>query len=672
MAESKNLTRRNFLKITAMAAVGALAASCAAPSEPTSAPAAPTSAPAAPTSAPAAPTATPQPASKYGESPLLAEMVKAGTLPPVDERLPEDVLVVDAGEGVLNPAMKTFEIGKYGGTMRYVTARTDLCAEMWDANCEPPFRAPGSLRAASLAELKPNLFKGFEISPDQNTITWHMRKGLKWSDGQPCTTADVKFWYEDVLLNTDITPIPGKIYKAGNRTDGEVMKLEVVDDYTFKTAMTTPNLALVEIRSRYSDNWHNLLRPAHYMKQFHKKYADAAALKKMLDDAKLPEAEWAKYYLQRDEGKLGWTVASSVDPNYPVLYPWKFEKESAGVRTWVRNPYYCKVDPQGNQLPYIDRLRIEFVSNAEAVTMKIIAGECDHAREYASMLNYSLYKENEAKGNFVAQMYPTFTAPLGLRFNFTHPDENWRKLVRDVRFRKALNMAVDHAKIVDTVFKGYGKGPELLGVSYDAKAASALLDEMGLDKKDSEGWRLGFDGKRLIFPLEVVQGYSPDQDSICTLLVEYWQDIGLKTDYRQVESTLYTTRNTNNELWVNMSWAHTGFWRSGPNTQDYQTTAARLWQMWNDSGGKEGEEPEAWAKRLYEIGNIADSYLMSAEDVSKLHAEMFALIKEQQPLVLPVDETMQLLVLSNKLANVPMEGIVTLASMTVEQWYFKS
>lgn len=659
----QHISRRDFLRISATIAAGTIAAACA----PTAPPAAPVSEPAAP-SAPE-PTAPAEGAPRYTEAPMLAELVASGELPPVEERLPEDVMVV--GPGVLSPTeFLDWQPGQYGGTMRYATARTDVCAELYDCNAEPGLMAAGKLKAASMGDITPNFFESYEISDDLKTITFHMRKGIRWSDGAPCTTADVQFWYEDVLKNEKITPTPGKIYKSGNRVDGTLMELDVVDDYTFRILFDEPGLALVASWASYSANWHSFMRPAHYMKQFHVDYADPAELKAMLDEAKLPEEEWWRYFQQRDEGTRTWTNLLNVDPDYPQLQPWVLERTAPGVVTYVRNPYYWKVDTEGKQLPYIDRIRVEILSNAEAVTMKILSGEVDWGREYASMVNLPLYKENEERGGFQVNILAMHVAPLQWRFNFTNPDPVWQEVVRDVRFRRALNMAINHKQVVDIVYKGFGGEPDILGVTYDPEGASALLDEMGMDQRDPDGWRLGPDGKTFVFPLEVQQGFTPELDALSELVVEYWQDIGIRTDYRPIEATLYATMQDANELYVYFGWAHTSFWRDAPTSSDFVPNA-RLWDLWRSSGGKEGVEPDLpWAKRLMEIADTADNYIMTEADTKALHDEMWEILRTEVPTIMPIDYAVYPLLGSVKLGNVPTDGYAIVASFTQEQFFF--
>lgn len=660
------LNRREFLRVSALAAAGTALVACAKTEAPAT-----TEPQATPAGKGAEATATPVPQVEAApESPMLADMVAAGTIPPLDERLPQEAMAIEAGTLIPTDTVD-WQPGKFGGTMRFCTARTDVAAELYDANCEQPLIAPGKLTAASPAEVVPSLFKGFEISDDQTSITWYMRKGVRWSDGEPCTTEDVQFYIEDVAFNTDITPTTSRSFKSENKASGDLMTLEIVDDYTFKTTFTLPSLHLISNYSGYSSDWQAIMRPAHYMRQFHKDYADADEFKALLDAAQLPEAEWGNYYLQRDEGRLTWTNVTSQDPDYPRVAPWVLENVGTGVVTWTRNPYYYKVDSAGQQLPYIDKERVEIVANSEAVTMKILAGEVDWAREYASMVNYPLYKENEAKGGFQVNITAMHVAPLQFRFNFTNPDENWQAVVRDVRFRKALNMAIDHQNVVDQIYQGFGTPPtEITGLSYDPDGARALLDEMGMDQLDGDGFRIGPDGNTFIFPLEVPQGFTPELDALCELLVEYFQDVGVKTDFRNIEATLYGTRHTNNDTFVYLGWAHTSFWRNAPRSSDFNQDRSRLWQLWHDTQGAEGEEPEEWAKRLWEIADATDTFLLTEDEVAALHQELWDILKEQVPMIMPCDNAVYPLLGSTKLGNVPNKGWAIVASFTQEQFYF--
>ena len=608
---------------------------------------------------------------KYAESPILKKLVDAGELPPVDDRVPEDPMVV--GSGTLFPEEDLqFEIGKYGGTMQFTTANTSVCAELYDANNEPLLRTkPGMLKAGSIADVIPNVFKDYEISDDKTTVTFHMRKGMKWSDGEPVTTEDIRFTYEDVKLNKDITDVLGKDYRSGGVPSGDPLKLEVIDDYTFRMIADKPTLKLVEFLGRFGQTFDSLLLPSHYLKQFHKKYADPDKFAAFLKEENLSEEEWFRLFELKNECRLHWNELTRQSSDCPTLEPWVLENRSSNVVTFVRNPYYWKVDADGNQLPYIDKLRIEVLSDSEAVTLKMLAGEVSWMREYASMTNLHLYKENEDRGNFRVQPLDMHVAPLAMYFNMSYEDETWREVVQDVRFRKAMNIAINHEQIVDLVYNGFGEVPDMIPAQYDPEAAKALLDEMGLDEMDGEGFRLGPDGKRFILPIQAATGFTPEQDDLVELLVQYWQDVGIKADYQTMSRSLFTEQQSANEHQFRLAWAPSAFWRNTPDRYGWGADQNVAWNDWWTSNGARGEEPPQWAKRALEIKDMAATYLLSPEKMEELQEEQFKIIRERIPFVMPIDHGQYPIVVSNELGNIPTGGQAIMASWTQEQFFFK-
>ena len=165
-----------------------------APAQPTQVPAQPTKAPAVePTKAPAATTA---PASKYKESPTLTEQVKAGKLPAVDQRLPANPLVV-----------KGAKVGKYGGNWRMgMTAGTDDVSFYRILAYEPLVRWN-----VEWTDIVPNVAEKWDANQAATEFTIYLRKGLKWSDGTPVTADDILFWWEDVALNKELSPIAAEL-----------------------------------------------------------------------------------------------------------------------------------------------------------------------------------------------------------------------------------------------------------------------------------------------------------------------------------------------------------------------------------------------------------------------------------------------------------------------------
>ena len=325
------------------------AAPTAAPAQPTAVPAAPepTAVPAAPepTAVPAAPeptkapepTAVPEPVSKYKEAPMLADLVKAGTLPAVDERLPKTPYVIEAPE-----------VGQYGGIWHRgflgPSDRNGLIRVVNDGLVR--FAIDGASVEMKYAE---------SVTPNDNFTEWtiKLREGSKWSDGEPFTADDIMFWYNDVVNNKDIMPsMPSWLLNK----DGSQVKVEKVDDLSVKFTFAAPQtLFLQEIAQKDAgDKNYPMFLPAHYMKQFHAAYASQADLDKMVADAGLKT--WGElFYLKQDQFD---------NPDRPVMAAWKAKNRfSEQIFILERNPYYVGVDQEGNQLPYIDTVEVKFFAD---------------------------------------------------------------------------------------------------------------------------------------------------------------------------------------------------------------------------------------------------------------------------------------------------------------------
>ncbi|HSB66465.1 MAG TPA: ABC transporter substrate-binding protein, partial [Anaerolineales bacterium] len=278
----------------------------------------------APTQAP-----TEEQTAKYNQAPMLKELVDKGELPPVEQRLPENPLVIPTVEGT----------GKYGG----IWHRGFLGPS--DYNNYVRVVYDGLVRfSPDGSKVEPRLIESWESSPDFTTWTIHMRKGAKWSDGEPFTADDIMFWYNDVLLNTDLTP---KVAKWMQNKDGSTAVVAKVDDYTVTWTYTNPNTTLMmELANQDGgDKSYAVFLPAHYLKQFHAKYANADELNKMVTEAEFKT--WAELFATRKN--------PAENPDRPVMAAWQpATRVSDDTLVLKRNPYFVGVDPEGNQLPYID------------------------------------------------------------------------------------------------------------------------------------------------------------------------------------------------------------------------------------------------------------------------------------------------------------------------------
>jgi peptide/nickel transport system substrate-binding protein len=261
-----------------------------------------------------------------------------------------------------------------------------------------------------------------------------------------------------------------------------------------------------------------------------------------------------------------------------------------------RNPYYFKIDAAGNQLPYIDRIEFTTVADPEVLAVKQFAGETDYGAEVVTMPKIGLYKANEEKGNYNLKFGNIHRTAGAIFLNMTYNDENWRKVVQDIRFRQAVNMALDRNEIIDAVYYGYAEPTDMVPNEYDEEGANALLDEMGLDKMDAEGFRLGPDGKTFTIVIEPHNDFW-DHGPVAQLAAQFWNKVGLKTSVKPLTGAIWGPKVNANELQATVLFDVSTLWYYQAYGFDLWGSA---WNIWRATGGKEGEEPPAEVKALYE------------------------------------------------------------------------
>jgi peptide/nickel transport system substrate-binding protein len=470
-----------------------------------------------------------------------------------------------------------YQIGKYGGTMRFVTSARDWDADVFILCNEPLLNTPGILGK----EVTGNVLRGYSVSPDQKEFTFYMREGLKWSDGQPVTMEDVRFTIEDVIFNELITPSVSNKYRAGGSRDGNPMKFSIVDDWTFKLTFDQPYGGfLIAISISGWVGYTDLLKPAHYLKPYHDKYATGA------DKSKWPAlfreygfdaasaTAWVNLFNKIDI--TNWELTSRAGIGFPKLYPWLLVSATDSVYTYERNPYYFKIDSAGNQLPYIDKVESYQVENMEMVQLKMISGEVDVARESASLTNIQLYKQNEKNG-FNAYIVPMHMTPADIAVNLTWGnDSEYLSIVNDLKFRQALNKAIDRQELIDTLYYGYAEPATAYSdPTFDPARSEALLKEIGM-VKGNDGFYRTPSGKPFEIILELM-AEGPDQIPEAELVSEMWKDIGIKTSVKRIDSTVRGNKRAANELQATINWTHTPLWYY----QDFGMFMwGRSWEMW--------------------------------------------------------------------------------------------
>lgn len=588
-----HVSRRKFLQITAAATAGALAAACAAEGPP----AAEEAAPAATKAVEPAAAVPAGPPSTYNEAPMLAERVKAGQLPSVDERLPNEPMVITPLQ----------EIGQYGGTVQTVSDSAGRYG--WDARVFVSEREYLLKLDSSCLGIVPNLASSWEMSEDAKTMTLHLRQGVKWSDGEPWTADDIMFWYEDVLLNDDLTPV-----KPYNWTwDGELMKMEKIDDYTIVLHFPQAHPLAAALHARGFFTAHH---PKHYLKNFHPKYVDQAELDKMAKEAGFDF--WYQLFAKKafpDERD---------EPLHPTLYAFLFAEKGVDKVVGERNPYYWKVDPAGNQLPYIDRVVGTAVANREVGTAKILGGEVDFGGWLSTTENLPLYQENAEQAQYRTLVWKSvWAAEAGFGPNQTYEkDTVLRDIFRDVRFRRALSLGMDRDEINQVLYFGLATPRQLTVLptsryfeqsfadSYaqmDVAEANRLLDEMGLDKRDADNFRLRPDGQRLTWQIDYPEAGERPREVVAQLVLEQWREnLGIEATLKGYTAELMETRIRANDVQMNLGdcdnamdimFTLTPYW-SVPMNWGWEWSWNTQWGLWYQTNGEQGEEPPQHMKDL--------------------------------------------------------------------------
>ncbi|HHV81522.1 TPA: ABC transporter substrate-binding protein [bacterium] len=602
---------------------------------------------------------------KYNEAPMLADLVKQGKLESVERRLPKNPFVVGPGVLISKKDLPDWQIGKYGGSLKMIHTTADWSPDVFIANCtENLLVAPG----IGVKDIKPNIVEKFEISKDNRVFTFRLREGLKWSDGHPVTTDDIKFTYEDLLLNDKLTPVFPARFRSAGKPDGEPMKLEILDDYSFRISFKEPYGGFLrEITVTGWSGYTDLIKPAHYLKQFHIKYTSLDKLKPLLEKEGFKD-EWWQLFSLKDFTNWEQTQAQSI--GFPVLTPWILKKAAGGVYEWERNPYYFKVDTAGNQLPYIDKIVSTQVQDTEMGNMKVLTGEINFLRESTALNKLPLYKQNEKKAGFKLVLLDMHVDPSCFYLNLTYKDPVWRKIVRDIRFRRAINMAINRKEIIDSVYYGFGSLPKTVPSEYNPTKAEQLLDEIGL-KKGPDGWRVGPDGKTFEIVFEC-GAHAPDLMPAAELITEHLKSVGLKVLLKRVDPSLWSQRLAANENQANIIWSVQPMWRDATWT-DYLPTSqwAPEWQRWYNTNGKEGEEPPAEIKSLYKTheGRMA-SVPYSTQDV-KLTNQMYKLYYDNVFYFPVLEKSKYPLIVPAGVGNVPRSGQAIAANMYVEQLFYK-
>jgi len=541
----------------------------------------------------------------YQESPILAQRVQAGELPPVKERLPENPLVMIPWE----------DVGSYGGKLRYTEFTTRFCHYLRHMN-KTPLLEPVAERGACSPfcwpanRPEPGIIESWEVNEDATVFTFAIRRGLKWSDGVPVTTEDVDFYFNAVTFNKEVIPALPQHWRWG----GKPVKLEVLGPRTFRLEFAASYGAFLERMTNM--NWSRMMLPRHYLKRFHRDFVPADELNAIMEEYGYKPEEWGRFFLSI--GGDGLYAAAYVpermprDHAYPSLYPWIHVRQpNPGDYVMERNPYYYKIDPEGRQLPYIDRLFRSFVSNIQIQNLKIMSSETDLQFQFIRLSDFPMFKRSELRGGLRALLLPAWQDHMLIYpINLHTADTEVRRVLGDVRFRRALSLALNREEIREILFLGKGTPSQLAPMpgspwhvpefnrvcaDYDPEAAGRLLDELGMRWDAQHEYRLAPDGKPFTLRIDLYD-VSPTSAPGAELAREYWGDIGIRTRVEQMDSGRFWNMQGANEIQVTVWWGD----GSHPAAHSFISgfLMTRLWDLWDKSDGLSGEAPPPWAREL--------------------------------------------------------------------------
>lgn len=536
---------------------------------------------------------------------LNAEIKGNPDLPPLAERLPEEPLVVAPYE----------EIGEYGGTLNALSNATEAGTSDFLS-----VRHVNLVRYSDdLQTIVPNVAKSWEWNDDYTQLTFKLRKGHKWSDSAPFTSADVKFWYDNLMMD------PGVIEKPKDYAlvAGERMTVEAPDPTTVVFNLSSPKPGLL---THFATTYAQAFQPKHFLGQYHPEINPDAD--KLAQDCGFENgyAALSAYY-----GNSDWTDTPTpmlahpgkVDclpkATMPTLESHVYISDTTEGRKLVANPYFHMVDTTGQQLPYIARQDEIYANDNEVRILKLVNGEVDYKSQSLTLASAPLLLENQEKGDYTVQLKPQI-ASYTLSFNVTSEDMAKREVFGDVRFRRAMSVAMNRDQINEVAFFGQGQPVQYTGFSprpdfvdpalekayiqHDPEMAKTLLDEIGMVDADGDGFRDLPNGERITLDMQfATQGIAGE---VVEMIAQDWAEVGMRTSVKEVTPDEYRSAQSSNQLdfltWlkgapVTMHMGSNAYWVP-PFDGYFDLRTGMLWAEWIDSNGESGVEPPDWVKQM--------------------------------------------------------------------------
>jgi peptide/nickel transport system substrate-binding protein len=585
------------------------------------------------------------------ETPFFAAAVAAGKMPPVDKRLPDDPRVIDLEAMNRKP-------GQPGGTWRM------LMGDQRDLRMMTVYSYARLVVFDEQLHFVPDILKSVEIQDDK-IFTFHLRAGHKWSDGEPFTAEDFRYYWEDVASNPKLSPSgPNAALLANNKPP----RFEVIDPQTVRYSWDSPNPGFLPALAAAQPLF--IFMPFHYLKQFHARYADKAQLAQAVKAAHVKD--WSALHERKSR------QYRPENPDLPTLDPWRnTTAPPSEFYVFERNPYFHRVDESGRQLPYIDKVDM-MLGTTNLIPAKTASGDADLQARYLNFEDYTFLKQAEDSNHYRVRLWKQgYGSRAALMPNLNAADPVWRAVLRDVRVRRALSLGINRRDINRVLFFGLAResGNTVLPESplyrpeyataytnYDPAEANRLLDEAGLNKRDLEGYRRLPDGRRADIIVETPGDDTMDAD-IIELVADDWAKLGIRAFNHASQRDAFRQRILSGQTIMSLS---PGIDDGVPSSAFEPDSLAPLhdaqfqwprWGLFSASDGHEGDPID-----LPEAKQLLDLYRQwrrstTGEERTEIWHKMLSINAEQVYTIGIVNGSQQPVVVDDKLRNVPEKAI---------------
>lgn len=585
------------------------------------------------------------------ETPFFEFDVRLGNMPPYIARLPRNPRIIDL------PAMGR-STGRHGGSLHM------LISGQRDVRLIPIYSYARLVGYDPHLQLIPDILERFEVEDDR-VFTLHLREGHRWSDGSPFTAEDFRYCWEDMMNNAEL-------YRGGPPVDliadGKMVEFSVINALTLRYSFAAP---MPDFLPKLAAPLPLILfAPSAYMRQFHARYQTPEKLAELITLNRVDD--WPSLH-----AKMGRSIRPE-NPDLPTLEAWRPRTAPPAEQfVFERNPYFHRIDQDGHQLPYLDRIELN-VAAADIIPAKVATGESDLQAAGISFPDYTLMKHAEKLHPLKVELWRrTQGSAVTLLPNLNCKDDVWRGLFRDVRMRRALSVAINRTEINKVNFFGLGREsadtvlPESplyrpdyarAWAQYDPDLANALLDDLGLTTRGGGGIRQLPDGRQAGIIVET-SGESALEIDVLELITDHMRDVGIAIYIRTSQRDVFRSRAMGGEVQM----AVLPGLDNGVPTADMSpdglapTQAEQLqwpvWGSWYSSGQTAGQPPDLEA--AIRLVSLLEEWRKSTSTPQRraIWDQMLQLWADQVFSIGTVNTAPQPIVRSARLRNLPADAL---------------